>query len=191
MIYILRSSKRSQKENLEKVSVLDAIVILNKLDYVDFKVNRFYVLGADTPEELNQLLSNFVKEYFIKETQTFDRYLVNEKISKRNRVSSNRARHLSILRFKDKIQKAINNGATISFNFYDNDFDIIVLVEEQKLKIKCSYKLEVNNGYVYDVKTSDFVDIQKNNKIIKIVNEVFRKQRYYYRGKELVDISEV
>lgn len=184
MIYVLRSSKRSQNEHVSKLSVLETIVFLSKLDYVDFKVNRFYVLGADSEVELNQLLSNFVPEYFVKEEQTFDRYLVNETINKRNRVSPNRARHLSILRFKEKIEKAINHGATISFNFNDSDFDIIVLVEEQKLKIKCSYKLEVNNGYVYDVKTSDFVDIQKNNKIIKIVNEIFRKQRYYYRGKE-------
>lgn len=184
MIYVLRSSKRAPKESVDKISVLDAIVLLNKLDYVDFKVNRYYVLGADSPEELTQLLSNFVPEYFVKEEQTFDRYLVNEAINKRNRVSSNRARHLSIIRFKEKIEKSIGNGAKISFVFHDIDFDILVIVEDQKLKIKCSYKLEVNNGYVYDVKTSDFVDIQKNNKIIKIVNEVFRKQRYYYRGKD-------
>ena len=76
MIYVLRSSKRAPKESVDKISVLDAIVLLNKLDYVDFKVNRYYVLGADSPEELTQLLSNFVPEYFVKEEQTFDRYLV-------------------------------------------------------------------------------------------------------------------
>jgi hypothetical protein len=43
------------------------------------------------------------------------------------------------------------------------------------------------DGYVYDVKQGDYVDIKKTNKVLKTVGEVFRRQRHYYRKKDIYE----
>jgi hypothetical protein len=188
MIYIIQKSKKGNKEKRFVMSVSEASIFLYDIKYAELRNNDFYILGSDNELETEKIVNLFSPQYLIKEeADGFDRFMVNPEITKAKRYATGRAKHKSIEKFGSKIQKAIKQelilDTEVEFIFEQNNFEIYVSYTKQMIKIVCSYTLEVNEGFVFDLNQSEFVDIKKTNKILKIVGDVFRRQRHYYRRK--------
>jgi len=192
MIYIIQKSKKGNKEKRYVLSVSEACVFIYDINRLQLRNHDFYILGSDNALELEKITNLFSKQYLIKEdTDAFERYMVNPDISKAKRYATGRAKHKSIEKFGKKISNFLveKNGekCDIEFIFEQKDFEIYIKYQKQMIKIVCSYSLEVLDGYVYDVKQGDYVDIKKTNKVLKTVGEVFRRQRHYYRKKDIYE----
>jgi hypothetical protein len=188
MIYIIKKSKKGNKEKRYVMSVSEASIFLYDIKYAELRNNNFYILGSDNKLETEKIVNLFSQQYLVKEEgDVFDRYMVNPDITKAKRYATARAKHRAIEKFGPKIQKALLEGlgiqSEIEFIFEQNNFEIYVKYNKQMIKILCSYALEVSDGFVYDLNQSEYVDIKKTNKVLKSVSETFRRQRHYYRKK--------
>jgi len=188
MIYILQKSKRTPREKRHLFTVTQATMFLHGLKNSDLKTNKYYLLGSDDTFEIEKIINTFSPKFIIKQQgDVFDNYLINETINQNQRYASGRAKHSAIEKFATKIEKKIEEiskfKAKVQFLFEEKEFEILVQSEEQKLKITCSYQLELREGFVYDTAKRNYIDIKKTHKIFRAVGEVFRKQRHYYKLK--------
>ena len=164
MIYILKKSKRSDREQTLKYSVSGAKEFLYRLVDRHFVVNDFIIFGSDEPNELQEILDYFTEEYISKGTyQAFDVYRVNN-IYKNERLKEHGANITSLLNFREKIEKKIH-GSTISMQFTTEVFELYVLYKNVKMRITCTYELEIIDKTLYP-ENGDAVDIQVLNDVV-------------------------
>jgi len=182
MIYVIQKSKRSTRRNEIKLTLNDAKEYLYKIDARSFRINEYMVYCGDSNEEVEELLNYFTEEYLI---PTADDvvvvYKVNEAINKYSRLRNNGASVKAINNFRDKIQEEII-GSEVSILFNTEVFEILIENPIGIVKVICNYQLVIKKALAL-TRNGEFVDISINDTIVKVVNRIFRKQRYYYKQK--------
>lgn len=181
MIYISKTTKKTKREEILKLSVSKAKEYLFGLSYQDFLSCDFYILGSDSEDETKDVLSYFNKKYFILDNSSaFDIYKINSEIKKPQRLKHKGVSLGALQKFKEKIIIKIPHSI-VSFNYQKKFFEIFVGYEGQTMRFVCNYNLEILESYIDSQK--DPSNLAISNKIKKIINSIFRRQRYYYKNK--------
>lgn len=181
MIYIIQKSKKTNRAKKITFDVDEAKKFLYRLTPKNFLVDRYVIVGAEPENELLNLFSFFNKDYFILSNENgFETYVVNENVIKNDRIKMLGINLDSIEKFCKKIEKVIPDSQVISTNFGET-FDLYILSVMGDMKLVCNYNLEIKERYIMG--TEGLVDVSSTDFIVKKVNEIFRKQRYYYRSK--------
>ena len=179
MIYLLSTSKKSNKECRTRLPVADTIEFLLELDRRRFRTTSFTVLSSDTVEELRQVFDYFNPDYFIKKSQgIFDVYNLNEELLKEERTLKNGIKFRAVNRFKKKIRDKFKNGI-VNFKTFSNYFEITVEIGSLRVVMEFDYT------FTLTVDKSQY-ETQEEKAVVTTVNDIFRKQRYYYRKKVIV-----
>lgn len=181
MIYLRIKDKESGSELDIKKEFGEARAFLENLDRENFRLNQYFLIGADTEDEQNRLMAMFNPLYFIKQVaEPFDYFLVNKKIKKSERLAVNGARTKTIMTFAEKIRKEVGAN-NLSVSFYHDCFDLVLEKGNQKIAYTCSYNLEIISSFVYDLERKVGVDIELARSYYTIANEILRRQRHYYK----------
>lgn len=179
MIYLLKKSKKTNLELRYKLSLDDAKKSLYALNHENFRVNNFYVQGADTVYEMQELLNYFSPNFFtVEQDGMFDMYKVNI-VSKYERIVEKGASIKAIEKFKEKIETEIKNSE-IELEFPKETFVMKVYYEGNKFNLICNYDLQILETVPVKITTKTFEEI---GGLVKKINGIFRKQRYYYKRK--------
>jgi hypothetical protein len=182
MIYIIRKSKRSAKRNQIKLDVNEAKEFLYNIEARSFRTSEFIVYCGDSPEELDEIINYFNEDYLQEMTDdVVIVYKVNGDITKYDRLRNKGATIKSIDNFREKIEKEIL-GSSVSIVYNADDFEIFIEHPIGIVKIICDYRLVIKKALA-SYNAGEFVDISVNDEIVKVVNRLFRKQRYYYKQK--------
>ena len=182
MIYLKIKDKKQGINTDIKQEFIEAKHFLETLHRDNFRLNDYFLVGADSDDEQNRFMSLFNKEYFIKQNaEPFDYFLVNKGLKKSERLILNGARTQTIMNFSNKIMKEIG-ASTFSVVFSYDCFDLSYQKDNQKIAFTCSYNLEIISSFVYDKERKVGVDIEVARSYHTIANEIFRKQRYYYKN---------
>ncbi len=182
MIYIIQKSKKSSRRTEIKLDVSEAKEFLYEIDARRFRLNEYMVYSSDEASEIEQIIDYFHPDYLCEKNDDIVSVLaVNEDISKYNRLRNQGASIKSVKNFRDKIQNELPESE-VSVMFNTNNFEVLIQYEKRDLKIVCNYQLVILKAFALN-KDWEFVDISENDEIVKVVNNIFRKQRYYYRQK--------
>ena len=179
MIKILkRTKKSSQVEELE-FSPSDARIFLYELDNNVFNFNDFFVI-KNNKEEIEKLKDFFVPEYLL----DLDKEVlaVNKNVKKYNRQKTTGANISAILNFVKKIENAIPFSEVIP-EFENEGFWLNIAYPLGDIRIYCDYNLAIRKTLVAS-KENDFIDVEQNDAIVRMINGLFRNQRYYYRHRK-------
>ena len=182
MIYIIEKSKRSAKRNEIKLNLNEAKEFLYNIHARNFRVSEFIVYCGDSTEELQEILSYFSENYLQEMTDdVVTVYRVNEEIGKYDRLRNEGASVKAIDNFREKIENEIL-GSGVSIVYNTNNFEILIEHPIGIVKVICNYQLVILKALA-SYHAGEFVDISINDDIVKVVNRIFRKQRYYYKQK--------
>lgn len=182
MIYIIQKSKRSAKRKEIKLDINEAKEFLYNIEARSFRTSEFIVYCGDSPEELDEIINYFHNDYLQEFTDdVVVVYKVNENITKYDRLRNNGATVKSIDNFREKIEKEIP-GSGVSIVYNTDDFEIFIEHPIGIVKVICNYQLVIKKALA-SYHAGEFVDISVNDEIVKVVNRIFRKQRYYYKQK--------
>lgn len=181
MIYIIKKMKKTTKEQYKKLRPSEAKEYFYNLTKDDLATGDIYMTGADTEEELQEILSFFHEDFFlIEDTGMFSVYKVNANINKYNRIRRRGASITALKNFKEKIEKKFPR-AGVYFDFKTDNFELFVVIDNQVHRFVCSYDLEIIESFA-DNKT-DYINLSLAAKVRKEINGLFRRQRYYYRRR--------
>ena len=183
MIKILKKTKKGLMEELE-LSLSNAIIFLYELDGNDFNFNDFYVV-KNNKEEVEKLKKFFVPEYLLDLEK--DVLAVNKNVKKYNRQKNTGANVSAILNFAKKIENTIPLSV-VTPEFETEGFWLNITYPLGDIKIYCDYKLAIKKTLAIN-KENGYIDVEQNDAIVRMINGLFRNQRYYYRhtkkkGKE-------
>lgn len=179
MIKILKKTKKnSQVEELE-LSLSDALIFLYELDGNDFNFNDFFVI-KNNKEEVEKIKKFFVSEYLL----DLDKEVlaVNKNVKKYNRQKNTGANISSILNFAKKIENTIPLSV-VTPEFENEGFWLNITYPLGDIRIYCDYKLAIRKILAAN-KENDFIDVEQNDAIVRMINGLFRNQRYYYRHRK-------
>lgn len=183
MVYIEKKSKKSKRKTTYTMSGSDARLFLYSLLPTETKTNDYILAGADKVYELNDLLAFFNPMFFQKsEVDVFTVYKVNGTIHKDDRLRHKGAKLSTIENFKQKIKKAIPDSE-VSIVYENKHFTISIDSLVSNILLICDYKLVILRAYIITEEGNRKIDIKKNDGIVKVVNNILRKQRYYYKRK--------
>lgn len=182
MVTVVQKSKKSARTTEWKMTVNEAKEFLYNIDARSFRINEYMVFSVDDKNEINSIKNYFHQDYLEEiEVDDIKGLIVNENVSKYDRLRNQGASIKSIKNFEEKIQDELDDSE-VSIIFKNDNFEILIQHEKRDLKIVCSYQLEIEKALVLN-KDWEFVDISENDEIVKLVNRIFRKQRYYYKQK--------
>jgi len=181
MIYFKAKSKATGQEVDFSKDFSNAKLFLETLPRNNFKENEYFLITADSVDELSRFMVQFKSEFFIKVSgEMFDYHKINEHISPKERLVLNGARSKAIINFAEKIKAQIK-AKEFELFFAEDSFDLIFEKDNQKISYTCSYNLDIISSFVYDREKKMGVDIELARSYYVIANEVFRRQRYYYK----------
>jgi hypothetical protein len=183
MIYVAQKSKKTARKKLLKLELNDAKDFLYNLSFEDFRAFSYYIYaqGDNYFCELEEIKRFFADDFFkIKEnnTQTYEILIVNEELPKKDRLRIKGASVNSLNNFKDKLEKMIPYS-TIRFVYGLDVFSIYIDHIVGSVKIVCNYQLKILESYGYN--EGKYVNIKSSDNLVKIVNKLFRRQRFYYK----------
>lgn len=182
MIYIIKKSKRAATRKQIKLDMNEAKEFLYNIEARDFRISEFIVYCGDSPEELDEIINYFNEDYLQEMTDdVVIVYKVNGDITKYDRLRNKGATIKSIDNFREKIEKEIY-GSSVSIVYNADDFEIFIEHPIGIVKVICDYLLVIKKALA-SYHAGEFVDISVNDEIVKVVNRLFRKQRYYYKQK--------
>lgn len=181
MITILRKSKKTDRQAKYEMSFNSAIEYVNNIESRDFRLNDFYVFSGSTYEEMQELKEYFVDEYFEEyDYGAYNVFKLNGNVNKKDRFISPGISIQSVFNFRDKIEEILSaQEVTVIFN--KETFEIYIYTIIGDIKLVCDYYLNILESYGYN--NGEFVNIGKSDTMVKVVNELFKKQRYYYKHK--------
>lgn len=181
MIYIIKKMKKTTNEHYKKLHSSEAKEYFYNLTKDDLATGDIYMTGADSEEELQEILSFFHEDFFlIEDTGLFSVYKVNANINKYNRIRQRGASITALKNFKEKIEKKFPR-AGVYFDFKTDNFEIFVVIDNQVHRFVCSYDLEILESFA-DNRT-DYINLSLAAKVRKEINGLFRRQRYYYKRR--------
>jgi hypothetical protein len=182
MIYLKIKDKKQGIDTDIKQDFIQAKHFLETLHRDNFRLNDYFLVGADSDDEQNRFMSLFNPAYLIRQNaEPFDYFLVNKGLKKSERLILNGARTQTIMKFSDKIMREIGASA-FSVAFSHDCFDLSFEKDNQKIAYTCSYNLEIISSFVYDKDKKVGVDIEVARSYYTVANEILRKQRYYYKN---------
>jgi uncharacterized protein YeeX (DUF496 family) len=184
----MKRSKKTGKEMREVLSSAKAKEYLSQIEATEFKLTDYFLLGADSPEEIKGIIQFFSEEYLVllKDSDIVEVYSVNPEVRKPNRIRDNRVRVRAIQNFAEKIKQRLY-GESVSYILGLDHFEIIIKKNKFTYEITCSYTLDVLNIFVLDELNNTSYSAKEVHDISKNVNDIFRKQRYYYKkGKSIL-----
>jgi len=186
MIYINKVSKKTNKQEALTLSYSKAREYLESLRPQDFLYQDYFLLGTDDENEKKSLFNYFTEEFFIEtKTEMFDMFKVNPNVSKKDRLRNNQIKVNAIKKFSEKIKEKLY-GEEVSYILGPDTFEILVKKNKFVYEITCSYKLDILNIFVLDEINNTSYSSNEVHNINKTVNEIFRKQRYYYKKGKLL-----
>lgn len=184
MIYILKKSKKKEKEKILTFSLEQAKDFLFNLGRTDFMFSDFVVFSTDSVYEGVSLRDFFIDDFLIKKTvDMFDSLLVNENIEKTKRIRHQGIRINNLNNFLEKIKKE-TSCSNVKIDKKSDFFEMEISFDKDKIKFLINYKLEIISTIHTEVseKTVEFISLLK-----KKINHIFRQQRYYYKKKVKTD----
>lgn len=181
MIYFKSKSKVDGNEIDFKKEFGLAKLFLETMKKTDFKANEYFLVTADSVDELSRFMVQFKQDFFIKVSgDMFDYYRINENILPKERLILNGARSKAIMNFAEKIKNEVK-ASHYEIHFSEDGFILTLEKDNQKISYNCSYNLDIISSFVYDREKKIGVDIELARSYYVIANEIFRRQRYYYK----------
>lgn len=179
MIYLLRQSKGKKKEQRYVYSLEEAIGFLVSIKNADLSSHEWFVLGADKPEELQELKDYFKPEFFSLEEGMIgiSVYRIN-RIKKAKRLKSGFISHKSVESFSHKIKRALGIPKV---EFLVGSREICFVVKDYGTKKTDANVFLDHNLVIKSIEISSHSTYEEVDKVKKIVNTVLTKQRHYYK----------
>lgn len=190
MIYIEKVSKRAKRKHTYEMNPSAARLFLYSLSPRETNTNDYFLAGADKLYDFNELIAFFNPKFF--ETITKDMftvYKINGTLSKEKRMRGNGAKLSTIENFKTKIRKKLSHSAVLMI-YQNKVFKIQIDSPISNILLICDYKLTILRAYAITSEGNKKIDIKKNDGVVRVVNGILRKQRYYYKRKVEEDARE-
>lgn len=183
MIHIMQESTRTDRKRELIMTSSEAKRFLCALNPKTSGYEKYSVISADDNAELQEFLEYFSNGFLVPTNIEVLGvvYVANTAVDRRSRIEDNRISINSLLKFQEKIEQAIP-GSEIKMVFNTDDFIIFIRHITGDIKLQCKYDLTIVSGQAKS-DNGTYVDIEKNDCIIRIVNKLFTKQRYYYKNK--------
>lgn len=190
-MYIIKKSKKLSNAEQIEISAFKAIDYLLKLENQDLLLNHIFLVET-FDGEVESIRGYFREDFLIEEEhEIFDKiYRLNPLITKSQRTTKMKTG--AILKFVDKIRSKLPfKFETIDVDFKGESFDIVIKTKDKDMTIivSCNYNLEILATFIsIDVEKDEklLIDYKKQEEVFRVINKVFRNQRYYYKKKERI-----
>lgn len=187
-MYIIKKSKKRKKEMRFRLHGSELIAFFSKLDNNSLVLNE-YALFEEYSGEIDILKEYFVEEFIEKNSGVIDTFYTISNISKNQRT-----KNPSIETIKKLFYKVTAAFPDLNFKleFGGNYFRIIVVRAEDfaDIVLEFDYELELANSsiaveYNEDINSKIKFEFERQNEILRVVNKVFKNQRYYYKKRKM------
>jgi len=184
MIHIIQHFTHTNREKRISLSLSQAKKFLYQLRKAGASVRSdFFVVSGDFAGEV-EAITNYFSPKFLTTVQRgfFDVLRVEQDLPRAERLNNAGATPTALERFRLKIIKEIPD-AEITFTYSEKMFEILLVRGQEKTKLLYNYALAPLAKLVYSDTAGRFVNIEGASGIALKINEIFRKQRYYYKKK--------